>query len=521
MEQGFDVRDLVITLEGMENTSGAKKRNVDMEIINEENKHSVLRLSYLISLDEYEIYMEYLHGQKKDISISIISHDENGEEIFNNMVFYGLVKSIEIVDTIDGTRCIFEGISKSYLLDKEKRYISYQDVNTSFGDIIGSINSRYENISIISDEFSSMQQSNFLVQYNESDWEFLLRISSEYNFALLNVGTGIKVGFGNGETEEELEDNIRLHFRRSNEDYMEYVIDSKMVYLQGARATLNLAEEEIGILVKASKIKINNNLIDCSYAFINPTTYKRNKMKNKNIAGRAIEAKVVEILNVNEIAKLTVNFNTNLLKREEESGIETQLGQELYQFPYVTPYSQSHTGYFCTPEVDDNVIVYFPDEKENNAYVLGAVNSLANGRFSDRQNRNFIIPSTEDGGENKFEMSLSGDVITTTTGNYIKTIVNEEKTVSENVVHRITGTKELVVDGDVICTLNSNAQYTVADDYQVSSRNVRVEASVNFNGQGGSATNISGGQVNIEGESASNIKGGTVKIGGGSVSVGS
>lgn len=502
----YDDSNLLIKIDEEEVAFG----DIEMNVCSKINEHSSLKL--VLSIYSEDLFNNFDFVTERKISVEIRDEDKQ--------LFSGYISNLKFY-RIDGNKKVeIEALSFSMKMDVEKRFISYQDINVNYRNIVDSINERYteETLSITGDTLGNEIQNELIIQYAESDWAYINRLASLKNLPIINIDTGIRFGFGDGEAVEI--DIFRCRYNKINnfaEGYIKHNIELGDIYRNGEKIIIN--EEELSII--ESRYFLENSVLIGNYTLVDSTKYKRNKIKNNNIAGRAIEAKVVEILNINEIAKLTVNFNINLAKREDETGIETQLGEELYQFPYVTPYSQSHTGYFCTPEVDDNVIVYFPDEKENNAYILGAVNSVANGRFSDRQNRNFIVPSTEEGEENKFEMTLSGDIIRTTTGNYIKIIANEEKTISENVVHRVEGTRELVVDGDVICTLNSNAQYTVASDYQVSSKNARVEASVNFDGKGGSATNISGGQVNIEGESSSNIKGGTVKIGGGSVSVGS
>lgn len=52
---------------------------------------------------------------------------------------------------------------------------------------------------------------------------------------------------------------------------------------------------------------------------------------------------------------------------------ENKQGAGVYWFPYATVYStQDGTGWYCMPEIDDKVRLYFPTEKEQDAYAASA-----------------------------------------------------------------------------------------------------------------------------------------------------
>ena len=66
-------------------------------------------------------------------------------------------------------------------------------------------------------------------------------------------------------------------------------------------------------------------------------------------------------------------------------------GLKRFAFSYQTFYSQTNTGFFCTPEINDTVEVYFPNKDEKMAKISWAINNKGNGRFSDYEKRNFHI----------------------------------------------------------------------------------------------------------------------------------
>lgn len=103
-----------------------------------------------------------------------------------------------------------------------------------------------------------------------------------------------------------------------------------------------------------------------------------------------------------------------------------------FNFPYTTPYSQTNTGLFCTPEVNDRVIVYYSTEEEIEGYIMGAVNNKGSGRFSNLMERNFTINKDD---ENIFNFHINKDSLNIESNNItIKTKdlfeLNSQNTIS-------------------------------------------------------------------------------------------
>ena len=99
-------------------------------------------------------------------------------------------------------------------------------------------------------------------------------------------------------------------------------------------------------------------------------------------------------------------------------------------FPYVTPYSQSNTGFTPAPEANDRVALYFPNGNETHAIVLGAVNNDGNGRFTDVANRNYHV------GDSDFNMVLATNSLSTMAASSISqtasSISESADSISEN-----------------------------------------------------------------------------------------
>ena len=124
-------------------------------------------------------------------------------------------------------------------------------------------------------------------------------------------------------------------------------------------------------------------------------------------------ANVKERVKASDIAVMTLDLTEGLLKLGENGqSFEDKYAGKSY-FPYVTPYSQSNTGFTPAPEINDRVALYFPNGNETHAIVLGAVNNDGNGRFTDVANRNYHV------GDSDFNMVLATNSLSTSAASSI------------------------------------------------------------------------------------------------------
>ena len=224
-----------------------------------------------------------------------------------------------------------------------------------------------------------------------------------------------------------------------------------------------------------------------------------------NLEGRTIGAKplnkyiektedsqnenVKEKVKTKDIAVMTLNLTEGLLKLGENGqSFEDKYAGKSY-FPYVTPYSQSNTGFTPAPEVNDRVALYFPNGNETKAFVIGALNNDGNGRFTDVANRNYHV------GDSDFNMVLatnslstsaassisqtassiseSADSINNNAKNYLE-MVSEEKTIVAKDISQIAqedtsiqsnGDTKITSDG--VSVLNGGADVFINKKFKV------------------------------------------------------
>ena len=212
---------------------------------------------------------------------------------------------------------------------------------------------------------------------------------------------------------------------------------------------------------------------------------------------------VKERVKASDIAVMTLNLTEGLLKLGENGqSFEDKYAGKSY-FPYVTPYSQSNTGFTPAPEVNDRVALYFPNGNETHAIVLGAVNNDGNGRFTNPDKRNFTLGNSQGGANNGKPM-------------YDFTLNSEEFSISVGRV--INMSSKGTVDISSLSTSNITSTGADVNVSGKSQANISSQSSkLALNPQSGtlatsSKLDIQSSETNVVGGSETNIKGGKVKV---------
>ena len=150
-----------------------------------------------------EIQLEMDDGQRKNLE-RIIEKEDVGIEIelanvdkdVKRRVFSGIVDYFEILDYGSyGCRILMRAFSKSVLFDRknEKKYRVFQDRNLMFSDIIDEINKDYadKKLEIKYSDIAKKQIGSLIVQFDETDWEFLVRLASQLKTGMFVIEQGI------------------------------------------------------------------------------------------------------------------------------------------------------------------------------------------------------------------------------------------------------------------------------------------------------------------------------------------
>ena len=495
-------------------------RDMKLEIDSRIGEHTVGKIKYIGSVNQLSLY-DALIDRKGDKEIKILGRsniaDKTGnstEKIFLN----GVIKELQINETTAGALTVeITAISKSILLDRIPRYRSFQDPTLTYSAIAEEINGNYgTNDGKIVNVGEDMQAlPRMTIQYNETDWEYLKRIASYTGQPVMAYSDKIFVGFFKNMPAQIPNLKYSQFGKRTKEERTYFKITGTEFYPVATpiklktRNRVSGEEVENDYYVLENKIYNEGNTLKCEYILGKQTGYFVDPIPHEKIKGAVIEARTVHIARTDEsksnhgrsegssdnlegktigakplnkyiekaenqnqnekerervkasdIAVMTLNLTEGLLKLGENGqSFEDKYAGKSY-FPYVTPYSQSNTGFTPAPEANDRVALYFPSENETHALVMGAVNNDGNGRFTDVANRNYHV------GDSDFNMVLATNSLSTSAAESISQSASniseqarEIRETAENIANMSNNHTEIIKNKKMIAA-NSVSQVT-------------------------------------------------------------
>ena len=440
-------------------------RDMNLEIDSKIGEHTIGKIKYVASPNQLSLY-DALIDKKGDKTIVVTGRSNISDEAGNatdKIFLNGVISKLRIKETKAGALAVeLVCSSKSILLDRIPRYRSFQDPTLTYTDIAQEVNKNYNDGETLVNVGEDMQAvPRMTIQYNETDWEYLKRIASYTGQPLMANSNKVLVGFFKNMPAQTPNLTYSYFGKETEEERTYYRVEGTEVYSVSTPIKLKIRnrvsgeEVENDYYVIESRIYNEGNTLKCEYKLGKQTDYFVDPIPHEKIRGAVIEARTVHIARTDEsksehgrtegssdnlegrtigtkplnkyiekaennqnenvkervkasdIAVMTLNLTEGLLKLGENGqSFEDKYAGKSY-FPYVTPYSQSNTGFTPAPEANDRVALYFPNGNETHAIVLGAVNNDGNGRFTDVANRNYHV------GDSDFNMVLATNSLST------------------------------------------------------------------------------------------------------------
>ena len=446
-------------------------RDMNLEIDSKIGEHTIGKIKYVASPNQLSLY-DALIDKKGDKTIVVTGRSNVSDEAGNatdKIFLNGVISKLRIKETKAGALAVeLVCSSKSILLDRIPRYRSFQDPTLTYTDIAQEVNKNYNDGETLVNVGEDMQAvPRMTIQYNETDWEYLKRIASYIGQPLMANSNKVLVGFFKNMPAQTPNLTYSYFGKETEEERTYYRVEGTEVYSVSTPIKLKIRnrisgeEVENDYYVIESRIYNEGNTLKCEYKLGKQTDYFVDPIPHEKIRGAVIEARTVHIARTDEsksehgrtegssdnlegrtigtkplnkyiekaennqnenvkervkasdIAVMTLNLTEGLLKLGENGqSFEDKYAGKSY-FPYVTPYSQSNTGFTPAPEANDRVALYFPNGNETYAIVLGAVNNDGNGRFTDVANRNYHV------GDSDFNMVLATNSLSTSAASSI------------------------------------------------------------------------------------------------------
>lgn len=327
----------------------------DIEIKEKINEHGSARIKGILDKGTGDDVLEKVNA---DEVITIKTISDNGESV---VLFRGVICQISL--SIEGGVKLLEIYAKShtYLMDIKKKVRVFQDTTQTFSELAAYVG-RENGARFISSEGKEQAIGQMVIQYQETDWEFLKRMASMIHTVIVADCINGRISFSLGPSKpskKEIQDPIcqtkrdlaGYHFQKENgrKDCMERDTFSLIVT---TRELLGLCTP-IPVLKREYYVKeIERHLVGSemmnTYELVLSSGLKAGRIMNHRIAGISMDGKVSQV----EQDRIQVRFPQDINK-------------PFIWFPYATSYSSPDgTGWYCMPEIGDAVRVYFPGEDE-------------------------------------------------------------------------------------------------------------------------------------------------------------
>lgn len=272
----------------------------------------------------------------------------------DRVLFFGVLDKMELKRDKDLLSFQLSAHSLSYDMDWKKRKRVFQDLDMTYEQIIEEVLQSYRCSSFIDKVTNGMKIPHSILQFNETDWEFLKRLASHYNTGICVdcKGSSIQIFFGTGDKADaalEGEALIREMNLMKKKELIKLRTDAPAnVGSQVTYKGKNYLIESTEILMEKGALVYQSILIrteDTLFPFI----------PNSNIAGMHIWSWAREI-------------------QRNQIRIQYQIEDKAQGNTPFLPFAgeeNNEAGYYM-PEPGNEVEVTFPDSEEEHAFVSAA-----------------------------------------------------------------------------------------------------------------------------------------------------
>lgn len=353
-----------------------------LKIVENANSHATAVIAGAVEAKEAKKYYKEVHENER----IDIKYRANGS---NKILFSGVLRNITL-DTKDNCVIKLELISLSYLLDISREKRTYQQIGKNISEIMKQAAGSRAGIFF---NGNNKVTEAMVVQYNETAWEFILRMAAfcgepvfpNVNYTYPSVTIGSR-GSGSSQGRVTAKGTAQSYNSRS----IVYA-GTKMGGYLVSNTTITLEKSELKTLYRCSA---KGAIVP---ARVYPPIYV-GKVVNGTVKAVDIDKVQVHITDIDE------NY-------DEQSNT---------WFPYSAAYSstENEAGIYCMPMEGDPVRVFLPSEELKDAFVAGSVTSRL--ICSEPENKVFTSPYgmtvlfTKEGmrltaGDNKVYINLTKD----------------------------------------------------------------------------------------------------------------
>lgn len=342
------------------------------------NRHGQLYMKGVIDHTDHD---RYLQSSVYGLNVKVLQLKEDADEV----LFDGIIEKISMHQ--EGELYIMEvyAVTHSYHMDVKRKSRSFQNNAMSYHDLVHSVVSDYDKgNSIVTVDEKAL--GSFVIQYNETDWQFLTRMASHFHQGLYPSFDmdGPKFHFGVPYTQNRYEINV-MTFRAFKDigtaqalkanaidgvegsDFNYFEVTSYDIIPLGSQVTCN----ERLLYVREAEVKLIKGELRCSYILCSKKGLKQPYRKNDFLQGISVSGQVLDIR----------RDQVKVFLDEIDASQDTETA---HWFPYSTVYaSKDGSGWYCMPEKGDRVRVQFANTEDFSAYTVSSVSESDTSRMED------------------------------------------------------------------------------------------------------------------------------------------
>jgi len=343
----------------------------DLKIIKEINDHGKIFITGVIPEGKKD-------GCMQDASLNDIIEVSQKDGI---NLFKGVITRVEVKSVRDIYYIHIEGVSCTYELDIKKTKRSFQNKDMTYNELVNKVLKNYPDADFIDTATDGKETGKFIIQYDETDWEFLKRMATHFNAPLVSDFNNNKPTFWFGIPEGDSKGNLEEYhytvnksigtYRELSENHVKEIEEKEFTYYEIETDKLfsigdKVQYKNINLVVYKITSEIINGVLMHLYVLAPEKGLSQSLILNDNVFKASVEGKVIDV----QEDKVRIHLEID----------DEQNKEEAYWFPYSTFYtSEGSTGWYCMPEIGDFVKLYFPTDREEEAIVVGSVRRTKKG----------------------------------------------------------------------------------------------------------------------------------------------
>lgn len=349
----------------------------EMKTCQSENNHGILWMQAIIMEENQRYFME--ENFTNEI-IAVFEHTEEGDK----PLFQGKIDRIQCRKEDQVLLAEIYGISSTYELDQVRKNQSFQDPQLTYEEITEQI-AKGHSAGFLWNSDQGQKIGTPIIQYGESDWEFLIRLASHFHTVIypdcltgrVNFSFGVPLG-----RERKRKDSFTLEYGFSDAYYREggygegqcrdqyYFLKTQVKELW--QIGDYLIHENSHYYVYKGEASFTKGELNYTYMLGKSGMTWKKKIYNHNLQGLRLRGRIKKV----ELESVFLQFEMDQKECAD------------FAWPWV-PEIGNHC--YCMPEKNTTAVLYFVTGQEQDGLAIHTVREdREDNLYQEVQNREFV-----------------------------------------------------------------------------------------------------------------------------------